>query len=379
MIVYFDNAATTRVCPEAAEAVLAAMTEDYGNPSSGYKLGRNAAAKLKTAREQVANALGAKPEEVYFTSGGTEGDNWAIRASVHLMRHRGRHIITGTSEHDAVRKTMQSLEQDGWEVTYISPDKSGKTPAEAIIDAVRDDTVLVSVMMVNNETGAVNDIAAMAAGVHGKNANTIFHTDAVQGFLKVPFTAKKLGADLITISSHKIHGPKGAGALYVRSGLRLPGILTGGEQEGGIRPGTEATPAIHGFGAAAQVGKKLFNESTENMRGLREYTLTLLREALPVVETIGNGEAPHILSISLPGYKSEVLMNFMDAAGVCVSKSSACKKGARSHVLEAMHLPNEVIDGAIRISFSRYSTREEAEYFVKTLADAVSRLRTVKK
>lgn len=378
MTVYFDNAATTKVCPEAAEAVLAAMTEDYGNPSSGYKLGRNAAAKLKTAREQVASALGAKPEEVYFTSGGTEGDNWAIRASAHLMRHRGHHIITGASEHDAVRKTMQSLEQDGWEVTYIAPDKSGRTPVEAVLDAVRDDTVLVSVMMVNNETGAVNDIAAMAAGVRTRNPGALFHTDAVQGFLKVPFSAKKLGADLITISSHKIHGPKGSGALYVRSGLRLSGMMTGGEQEGGLRPGTEATPAILGFGAAAQVGKKCFNESTEHMRELREYTLTLLREALPVVETIGDGEAPHILSISLPGYKSEVLMNFMDAAGVCVSKSSACKKGARSHVLEAMKLPNDVIDGAIRVSFSRYSTREEAEYFVKTLADAAARLKTAK-
>lgn len=379
MTVYFDNAATTRVCPEALRAVSEAMEEYYANPSSGYGPGRTAAAKLAEARESVANALGAENEEVFFTSGGTEGDNWAVRSAMHLMRHRGNHIITTLTEHDAVRKTVMEFEERGASVTWLRPDKTGRVRAEDAAAALREDTALVSVMLVNNETGAVNPVKEISDILHRANSKAILHTDAVQGFLKVPFTPKKLGADLVTVSSHKIHGPKGAGALYIRKGLRLPGILTGGGQEGGVRPGTEATPALFGFGAAAKTGKALFEKSVENMREVRFFMMEELKKEIPECIFIGEGDAPHILSISLPGWRSEVLMNYLDSAGIYVSKSSACRRGARSHVLEAMELPADVIDGAIRVSFSRYSTRDEAEYFVKTLGDAVKKLRAAKK
>lgn len=379
MTAYFDNAATTRVCPEASRAVLEAMEEYYANPSSGYGPGRMAAARLLEARESVANALGAENEEVFFTSGGTEGDNWAVRSAMHLMRHRGNHIITTLTEHDAVRKTVRALEERGASVTWLKPDKTGRVRAEDAAAALREDTAFLSVMLVNNETGAVNPVKEISDILRKANSKAILHTDAVQGFLKVPFTPKKLGADLVTVSSHKIHGPKGAGALYIRKGLRLPGLMTGGGQEGGIRPGTEAMPALLGFGAAARTGKTLFEKSVENMREVRLFMMEELKKEIPECIFIGEGDAPHILSISLPGWRSEVLMNYLDSAGIYVSKSSACRRGARSHVLEAMELPADVIDGAIRVSLSRYSTRDEAEYFVKTLGEAVKKLRAAKR
>jgi len=374
MTVYFDNAATTRVCPEAAAAALDAMTERYGNPSSAHGPGRAAAALLEDARESVAAALGAEPGEVRFTSGGTEGDNWAVTSALRLMRGRGNHIVTTAVEHDAVRKTVQKLAESGAEATFVRPGPDGRVSVSDVAAAVREDTALVSVMLVNNETGAVNDIRGISEMLRARGSRAVLHTDAVQGFLKVPFTPRALGADLVTVSSHKIHGPKGAGALWIRSGLRLPPMLTGGGQEGGLRPGTEAMPALAGFGAAAKVGKALFPGSAQTMRLVRARTAELVKDALPQAVIIGAGDAPHILSLSLPGYRSEVLMSFLDAQGVCVSRSSACRKGARSHVLEAMNLPGEVIDGAIRLSFSRYSTAEEAEYFVKALLQAAARL-----
>lgn len=379
MQVYFDNAATTRVCPEAAEAVMRALTETYGNPSSGYFLGRTAAKELREARESVAKAVGCAADEIYFTSGGTESDNWALRGAAHLMRHRGRHVITSASEHDAIRKTAARLESEGWEVTYLKPDKRGIITPEAVSAALRDDTVLVSVMLVNNEVGSVNPLDKISAAVRAAGSQALVHTDAVQALLKIPFTPKALGVDLVSVSSHKIHGPKGSGALYVRKGLRFPGLLTGGEQENGLRPGTEAMPAIMGFGAAARVGKALMAESTARMAELKEYLFAAIAAENPDVVKIGEGEAPHILSISLPGYRSEVIMNWLDSKGIAVSKSSACKRGARSHVLESMELPAPVIDGAIRISLSRYSTREECDYFVSELSSAAKMLKTQKR
>ncbi len=375
MTIYFDNAATTRPCPEAVEAVTRAMTEGYGNPSSGHSLGRAAAAELRKAREAVARALGCEPGELIFTSGGTEADNLALRGGAYLQRHRLRHIITSASEHDAVLKTAKTLEAQGYEVTFLAPKSSGAISPEQVEKALREDTGLVSLMLVNNETGAVSDIAAISRLVKRANPDILLHTDCVQAFLKVPFTPKKLGADMVTVSSHKIHGPKGAGALYVRRGLRLPGMVTGGGQEGGIRPGTEAMPAILGFGAAAQAGKASFAGDVKRMEEIKEHLASALTEALPGLRIIGQSAAPHILSISLPGYKSEVIMNLLDSVGICVSKSSACKKGARSHVLEAMGESPEVIDGAIRVSLSKYSTIEEADTFVQELKAAAGTLR----
>ena len=378
MTVYFDNSATTRVCDEAAAAVMKMMTEEYGNPSSTHTLGRHAKAALDEARKNVANAIGALPEEVFFTSGGTEADNWALMSAAELMRHRGRHVITTAVEHDAVLKTAAKLEKIGYEVSYIGTDDAGRIDMQELKAALREDTVLVSAMLVNNETGAVNDIAAISRELRMRRSAALLHTDAVQAFCKIPFAVKLLGADLVTLSSHKIHGPKGIGALYVKKGLRLPPLLLGGGQERGYRSGTEGLPNIVGFGVAAKIGRELLPQTEKNLRALREYTKNRVTELIPEAVTIGEGDAPHILSISLPGYKSEVLMNYLDAEGICVSKSSACKKGGRSHVLEAMRIPNEIIDGTIRVSFSRMNTMEEAEYFAVKLKAAADRLIRVK-
>lgn len=375
MTAYFDNAATTKVCSEAVDAVLRTMTEDYGNPSSGYALGRRAAGIVSEARANVATALGVEQEEVFFTSGGTEGDNWAIRRGCYYGRHKGRHIITSAAEHDAVLQTMRDLETQGWSVTYLMPDKQGRIETEQVSEAVRDDTVFVSIMLVNNETGAISPIREIVKAVREKAPNALIHTDAVQAYLKIPLSLRTLGVDLATVSSHKIHGPKGVGALYIKKGLRLTPMLTGGGQEKGMRPGTENVPAIAGFGAATDVGFKGFKEFEAHMRDIRTYTLKLLRDRIEEVVEIGSGDAPQILNVSFPGYGSEVVMNVLDAAGISVAKSSACKKGARSHVLEAMRLPKNVVDSAIRVSFSRYSTHEEAEYFAETVSGAIKKLR----
>ncbi len=375
MTIYFDNAATTRPCPEAVEAVARAMTESYGNPSSGHALGRLAAGELRDAREDVARALGCRPAEVVFTSGGTEADNLAVRGAAYLQRHKRRHIITSEAEHDAVLRTCRSLEAQGYEVTFLKPGSTGAVGVEQVLEALREDTGLITLMLVNNETGAVTDIAGIASAVKRLRPDVLLHTDCVQALFKVPFTPNQLGADLLTVSSHKIHGPKGAGALYVKSGLRLPGIMTGGGQEGQIRPGTEPMPAILGFAAAAKAGRETFSEDVKRMGEIKEYLKASLREEIPGLRVVGESRAPHILSISLPGYKSEVLMNLLDAKGICVSKSSACKKGARSHVLEAMGESPEVIDGAIRISLSRYSTMDEADAFIEALRSAAGSLR----
>ena len=374
MTVYFDNAATTRVRPEAAETAVRVMTEIYGNPSSTHTMGRDAKKVLETARADVASAIGGSADEIYFTSGGTEADNLAIRGGAEVMRHRGRHIVISSVEHDAVSKSAEKLVSEGWEITRVAPDAAGRITAEAVREALRPDTVLVSVMLVNNETGAVNPVTEIASAVKSSGCGALIHTDAVQAFCKIPFSAGKLGADLISVSSHKIHGPKGAGALWIRSGVKIKPVVFGGGQERGMRSGTEGLPAIAAFGEAARLGAAEAEETVKNMRTVREHTVSLLRERIPECVFIGEGDAPHILSVSLPGYRSEVLMNYLEAEGVFVSKGSACKKGARSHVLTAMGLPARVIDGAIRVSFSRYSTSEEAEFFAGKLAEAASRL-----
>lgn len=382
MTVYLDNAATTRVCEEAANAAFHTMTEVYGNPSSTHTLGREAKSVLDRARKQVADALGAKPEEVFFTSCGSESDNWAILCGAEAMRRKGRHIISSTVEHDAVRKSLDILEQNGFEVTRLAPEANGSIAVQSVVDALRDDTILVTLMMVNNETGAVTDIAAIAKAMKKAKSQALLHTDAVQAFLKVPFSAKTLGADLISISGHKIHAPKGIGALYIRNGVqgvkdvKLRSFLSGGGQENGKRAGTEPLPNIAAFGVAAELGKRHLAESPAQMQTLHALAVSRLQEEIPEVQIIDGG-SPHILSISLPGYKSEVMMNFLEARGIYISKSSACKKGARSHVLEAIGLDPSVIDGALRISFSRFTTEEEIHLLCDGLKAAKESLFTV--
>ncbi len=368
MNAYLDNAATTPVCPEAAEAAVRMMTANFGNPSSTHAPGRAAREELKKARETIAASIGAQPGEIFFTAGGTESDNWALRSGAQLMRHKGKHIISSTVEHDAIRKSLDELERLGYEVTRLSPAADGAIHADALAAALRPDTILVSLMLVNNETGAVSDVAAFSRTIRAAGCPALLHTDAVQGYCKLPFTARSLGADMITLSAHKINAPKGTGALYVRSGVKLPPFLLGGGQEGGLRSGTENMPGIAAFAAAAAVAMA-DKGYRERMNALREHTLARLRAENPPLVVIGGG-APHLLCISLPGWRSEVLLNFLDARGVSISKGSACKRGARSHVLEAMGLDARVIDGAVRVSFSRLTTQEEADYFCDCFAEA---------
>lgn len=358
MEIYLDNAATTRVCTEAADIAYKVMTECYGNPSSTHTKGRDAKAYLDTARAQIASALGCSASEVYFTSCGSESDVWAITRGAESAARRGRHIISSAVEHDAVRKTLEELESRGFEVTYLSPEKDGSVSADAVKAALREDTILVTLMMVNNETGGITDIAAIAKMLKGCGSKALLHTDAVQGFMKVPFSAKKLGADMISISGHKIHAPKGIGALYIKTGVKIKPLIRGGAQEGGMRAGTEAMPQIAAFGKAAEIAFSGMKDNCDTMASLRALAMSTICADIPEAQIIGGG-APHILSVSLPGWRSEVLMNFLDAEGIYVSRSSACKKGGRSHVLEAMRLPAQVIDGAIRVSFSRYNTEDD--------------------
>ena len=370
---YLDNSATTRVCPEAAEAAMLAMTEIYGNPSSTHTKGREAKQLLDKSRKQVADALGCTVQELVFTSCGSESDNWAILNGAELMRRKGMHIISSQVEHDAVRKSLDELERRGFEVTRLKPDETGAIPVQAVMEALRPDTVLVTLMLVNNETGAVTDIGAIARAMKKAGSQALLHTDAVQAFMKLPFTVKTLGADLVSVSGHKIHAPKGIGALYIKNGVKLKPYLLGGGQENGRRAGTEAMPQIAAFGAACQTAREHLQENYERMAALRQLAIDALRQDIPELVVIGGG-APHILSISLPGWRSEVLMNYMEAREIYVSKSSACKKGGRSHVLEAIGLAPKVIDGAIRIGLSRFTTQEDILALCAALKEARSKL-----
>ena len=348
-----------------------ALTEGWGNPSALYGFGIDAAHSLRTARQQVAAALGAEHDRVFFTSGGTEADNWAIYGTVKRLGKRGKHIITTAVEHHAILNCMKDLEAQGFEVTYLQPDELGRISLDKLKAALRKDTILVSVMMVNNETGAVMPISQMAKLTHKLCPNAFFHTDAVQGFLKIPFQAKSLGADLISISSHKVHGPKGAGALYISPKLKsFPPLLLGGGQENGYRSGTEATPAILGFAAACTALNGTFKEDIQWERQLLDELIGAV-ENLPGIQINGAHDAPHILSLGIPGLPTQNSINILQDHGICVSAGSACAKGHRSHVMTAMNLPPEVIDGSFRVSLSRETTAQELQKLVRVLAEEV--------
>jgi len=378
MNVYFDNAASTVVRDEAVEAMVRVMKDGFGNPSSMHAYGRRAKGELENARKSVASALGARPENIYFTSGGTEADNWAILRVCDSLSRKGRHIITSAIEHSAVLDPLRMLESKGFEVTYLTPDNNGRIPVDVFSAALREDTVFASIMLVNNEIGAVNPLSGYSHEIKRRGLDTILHSDAVQGLCKIPFSVKSTGADLISVSSHKLHGPKGIGALYVSDKIKLTPLILGGSQERSIRGGTEALPAIAGFGEAVRLGYIELDVTTPVISNLRQYTVDSLKTQIPGIKFIGEGDSPFILCISLPSYKSEVLMNYLDGEGIYVSRSAACKKGARSRTLEAMLLKNDIIDGSLRISFSRYSSRNEADYFVQTLKKGAETLLKVK-
>ena len=366
-MIYLDNSATTKPCKEAVDAMVAALTEGWANPSALYSFGIEAAHALRDARRQVALAMGAEQDRVFFTSGGTEADNWAIGGTARRFGKKNKHIITTAIEHHAVLHTMKELEAQGFTVTCLQPDPIGRIRVEDLKAALTPETILVSIMMVNNETGAVMPIDAMAKLTHKLCPNAIFHTDAVQGFLKIPFSARTLGADLISVSSHKVHGPKGAGALYISPKLKnFPALLHGGGQEGGMRNGTEAMPAIVGFAAACTAGKATMMQDIAKEKELLNHLIQRLQEIDGVVIN-GAHDAPQILSVSIPGVPTQNTINVMQEYGICVSAGSACAKGHRSHVMTAMKLAPEVIDGTFRISICKDTTEAELDQVVTAI------------
>jgi len=366
-MIYLDNSATTKPCKEAVEAMTAALTEGWGNPSALYGFGIDAAHALRKARTQVAAAMGAEPDRIFFTSGGTEADNWALFGTIKRFGKKNKHIITTAVEHHAILNCTKELEAQGYEVTYLQPDELGRISPDSLKAALRADTVLVSIMMVNNETGAVMPISQMAKLTHKVCPDAVFHTDAVQGFLKVPFQAKALGADLISVSSHKVHGPKGAGALYISPRLKsFPALLLGGGQEKGYRSGTEGTPVIFGFAAACEAVSKNLRQDITGEKALLDGLVEKLCK-LDRVKINGAHDAPHILSLSIPGVPTQNTINVLQDAGIYVSAGSACAKGHRSHVMTAMNLAPEVIDGSFRVSICRDTTQEELDKLVEVM------------
>ncbi|MDE7221538.1 MAG: cysteine desulfurase [Oscillospiraceae bacterium] len=346
---YLDHAATTPVPSEVARAMALALTENFGNPSAQYELGRQAKALVDQGRCAIAKALDCRPEQVVFTSCGTEGDNWAIRAALYQNRRVGKHIVTTAVEHSAVLQCVKRLEQEGYAASYVKPGRDGRIHAGQIAAALREDTALVSVMLVNNETGAVFPVEGIAALL--KDRPALLHTDAVQGFMKIPFTAKSLGADYITLSAHKIGGPKGIGALYIGGQAKntLP-LLFGGGQENGLRPGTEATAQIAGFARAVELRLERWEEIFAHLTACRDYAREKLA-AIPGLQFIGPAAAPHILSVSLPGYPSQNIVTELGGKGIYISAGSACHRGKASHVLTAMGLEKKTAAGTVRISF----------------------------
>ena len=360
-MIYLDYAATTPVAREVADIMYQVLTEQFGNPSSQYRIGLEMKKQMELWRKTVADALDCDPGRLFFTSCGTEGDNWAITAALWHNRRLGRHIVTTAVEHSAVLEPCRWLERQGYELTVLSPDSQGNLTAEQVLEAVRPDTALVSVMLVNNELGNLNPIADIARGLAAKNPQTLLHTDAVQGFLKVPCSARNLGADFITLSAHKIGGPKGVGALYISPRVKLPKpLLAGGGQEGGLRSGTEATAQIAGFSKAVELRCDGLAEKLRHMELLKTYAVERLA-SIPDLKILSTGGAPHILPVSLEGWPSQNIVNDLGSQDIFISAGSACHRGKPSHVVAALGLPKKVAGGAVRLSFGPETTTAEID------------------
>ena len=375
MDIYLDNSATTQVCKEALEAAQNAMTVNYGNPSALHAVGNAAKGAVTAARRQIASVLGAAEEEVFFSPSGTLANNTAVFGAAAALKKQGNRIVTTAAEHPSVMRCMDALQVQGFEVIRLAPDANGGISPEALVSAVNRNTVLVSVMLVNNETGAINPVEYIAPAVRRAGAPALIHVDAIQGFGKLPFRPERVGVHLMSMSAHKLHGPKGAGALYIRKGVHLPNYIYGGGQENGMFSGTENVPGIAGFGAAV----KALPDSKAQLAVMRSRRAFLLERlaSLPQVELNSpeNG-LPYILNLSVPGVPSQVLINFLSSKGISVSAGSACKKGRRSEVLTAMGLPPARIDSAIRVSMSRFTTEQELDIFAQALNEAVRTIRT---
>ena len=378
-IIYADNAATTQVSKPVLEAMLPYLTRQYGNPSSIYALGRHAQRDIELARQQVAEALGCEPGEIFFTGCGTESDNWAIRSTAARLGAKGkRHIVTSVFEHHAVLHTCAALEKEGFEVTYLPVSRAGLLTAQQVADAIRPDTALVSIMYANNEIGTIQPISEIAAVCREKGV--LFHTDAVQAVGHVPINVREQGIDMLSLSGHKLHAQKGIGALYVRKGVPLPNLLYGGAQERGRRPGTENVPAIVGLGTAITLAVENLEEKMERVTALRNR---LIDGILDIPRTRLNGDRVHRVpgncNISILGIEGEFLLLALDQLGVMASSGSACTSGSLdpSHVLLSLGLCHEIAHGSLRLSISDETTREDVEYIIWAVHQAAERGRAM--
>lgn len=375
-LVYLDNSATTKPCSKAALAAAYAIEECFGNPSSLYEFGMRAEDIVIASRQAIAKRLNAREDEIIFTSCGSESNNTAIFGAAELLKRSGKHIVTTTIEHPSVLEPILRLENMGYEVTRLKPDSNGAISKEQFENAIRSDTILVSVMHVNNEVGSILPVGEIKSIIRKKLSSALLHIDAVQAFGKLNIDVKKLDLDLLSISAHKIHGIKGAGALFVKKGIRLPAFIYGGGQEKGYRSGTEAVPAIAAFGAAVNALPEL-NAQFEKTKKLYDFTAKKLSEFENVTINSKDG-LPYILNFSFEGYRSETILHFLERYGICVSSGSACSKGKGSYVLLEMGLKPSLVDSAIRLSFSRETTEQEIEQFITALKGALKLRKSVK-
>ncbi len=378
-MIYLDNAATTKTAPEVVEAMLPFFSEYYGNASSIYTLGSASKKALNRARRTLADYLGAKQEEIYFTAGGSEADNWALKAAAEAYREKGKHIITTRIEHHAVLHTCEYLEKQGYEVTYIGVDENGVVKLEELEAAIRRDTILISVMYANNEVGTLQPIREIGQMAHDRGI--LFHTDAVQAFGQLPIQVEELHIDMLSASAHKMNGPKGVGCLYIRSGLKLRSFIHGGAQERSRRAGTENIPGIVGFGKALERAVRIMSEKIKKETELRDYLIKQIYEKIPYCRLNGDRSRrlPGNVNFSFQFVEGESLLIMLDMKGICGSSGSACTSGALdpSHVLLALGLSHELAHGSLRLTLSEENTREEMDTVVEAIAEIVGKLRAM--
>ena len=376
-MVYLDNAATTKPCKEAVTAVVNGL-ENFGNPSSLHGLGLAAELECEKARGVIAAALGALPEEVFFTSCATESSNTAIFGAARSIGKRKKRIVTTSVEHPSVAACCNKLEEEGFEIVRIRPDDNGCFQAQEIIEAVDENTCLVTCMLVNNETGSILPIERAFGAIKKKHPRVLTHCDCVQGFMKLPVKVKKLSADMISLSAHKIHGPKGIGALYIRKGVHIPSLMLGGGQEKGFRSGTESLPLIMGFGAACEKYSDDISERFEKVSALRDKLVKMCSECEGIYVNSHADASPYIVSVAAEGLKSEPLLHFLEQRGIYVSSGSACSKGKKSSVISEFRVPERLQDSVLRISFSDENTPEEVEMLIAALKEAQQSLAKIR-
>lgn len=376
-MIYLDNAATTRTAPEVVEAMLPYFSEFYGNASTVYEFGGKSKEAISKARETIAGAIGAKENEIYFTGGGSESDNWALKATAEAYKSKGRHIITSKIEHHAILHTCEWLEQNGYEITYLDVDEFGVVKLEELKKAIRPDTILISIMFANNEIGTIEPVAEI--GKIAKEHGILFHTDAVQAFGQVPIQVDEMNIDMLSASAHKLNGPKGVGFLYIRKGIKIRSFLHGGAQERKRRAGTENVPGIVGFGKAVELALASMQERTQKERELRDYLMERALKEIPFTRVNGDrkNRLPNNVNLCFQFVEGESLLIMLDMKGICGSSGSACTSGSLdpSHVLLAIGLPHEIAHGSLRLTLGSDTTKEDIDTTVAAIKEIVTQLR----